>query len=589
MLDTVKASDMILFDATKAREIVKQYNQFHLNFDDINYYQEVQNEREKYLTLFQKPMDSLLAQKNRKSFPQEWIKNYFFPLDITRIFKSSPYKLHLTKEPRGPLADLEILESAKLSRLEIKNEIQKKMQKASTTDNTRDGISQIKNSLSNQENLLIRDSNAKKSQNDSSNHRSSSNLNFYRIHSSDLEEDEKESNASQSVNLNTLTNFTFKHSMAKSVEKSFNKSSSKGFKGEFTPDQYDSDNALDNLDRHFDIQNEGAFSKENLFSVKVQKSQLSGFKREKDEFKEFNGDTFKNNEINDVTIKVYKSQETVSESEEDLENQGSIPRFYLNPTVVRPPVEAEPYINMNPFIERMKDRRSERESTKEKKISARSSEYKYDTISLAKSETLIDSELVKNLSEVTIKIDQHVHLSNNSLPDNDSTSDYELEKCGNLVESQFHFDSGDQDRMDLEEGEFLVQSLVKLSQKSPEKTKQEEIPANLEIQNNISFLQKKGLAGPTSRVVLNIWRKYSKGNKWSTLVNVKNRGIDLEAVEEKGQEDASKTKIKVIIPEKELYRLMEEEETHEKDCNQNSNQIIQKWIRLCKLLRIHNK
>ena len=183
MLEEELKSDMILFDSTKAKQMVTQYSQFHLNFKNVNFFEEIRKERVKFADIYHQNYQKVNSRQSQSDSTGCWIKNYFFPLSTSRLFGKVEISSPLNPKS-NILQEVELLKKEEVI-LESHQEIVKTFANVSTTDNTKD-LSLGFNSLSNQENLG-RESNPKRDS-ESSKIKSSTNMNFYRLHSSDLEE-----------------------------------------------------------------------------------------------------------------------------------------------------------------------------------------------------------------------------------------------------------------------------------------------------------------------------------------------------------------------------------------------------------------
>lgn len=88
LLDRDKASDMILFDRAKAREIAHQYSQFHVNFSELDYAEEVGRELRKLAALQSRSGVARPDWKPRAQRKRDWVGNYFFPLNVGYLCES---------------------------------------------------------------------------------------------------------------------------------------------------------------------------------------------------------------------------------------------------------------------------------------------------------------------------------------------------------------------------------------------------------------------------------------------------------------------------------------------------------------------
>jgi hypothetical protein len=84
------SSDLILFDSNQAKQLIKQYTQFEINFDKINFFKEIQKERERHIQILNRESNNnLVSQKGKWESTEgsNWIANYFFPLNVSKLIR----------------------------------------------------------------------------------------------------------------------------------------------------------------------------------------------------------------------------------------------------------------------------------------------------------------------------------------------------------------------------------------------------------------------------------------------------------------------------------------------------------------------
>ena len=82
------SNDLVLFDSTKAREMMQQYDRFEVNFEDNQYFSRLSGERRKHKRLLgQKVEREVNADLWEERAKGDWIANYFYPLDIMHLLK----------------------------------------------------------------------------------------------------------------------------------------------------------------------------------------------------------------------------------------------------------------------------------------------------------------------------------------------------------------------------------------------------------------------------------------------------------------------------------------------------------------------
>lgn len=84
------SSDLVLFDPVKARELVRQYSQFEVNFSDLNCFRALNAERRKHVQVLNAesgeahvpPFDTWEQEEGA-----DWIGNYFYPLNVPELIR----------------------------------------------------------------------------------------------------------------------------------------------------------------------------------------------------------------------------------------------------------------------------------------------------------------------------------------------------------------------------------------------------------------------------------------------------------------------------------------------------------------------
>lgn len=86
------SSDLVLFDPVKARELVRQYNQFELNFSDLNFFEKINKERRKHVRVLNRESGSEHSPPEDSwegDMSQDWISNYFYPLNVSELIRGA--------------------------------------------------------------------------------------------------------------------------------------------------------------------------------------------------------------------------------------------------------------------------------------------------------------------------------------------------------------------------------------------------------------------------------------------------------------------------------------------------------------------
>lgn len=182
-------------------------------------------------------------------------------------------------------------------------------------------------------------------------------------------------------------------------------------------------------------------------------------------------------------------------------------------------------------------------------------EYKMRKVSLSKSDTLIDSNLVKNLSEVKIKLELDSDLTN---------------ETAQLVHSETEIDNEALDHMRRVKRTSLVVADSPQRLLSPELSPERSLlreknesghidpQKQYEVVENISYIQQKN--DLRSKVIVNVWKKYCEGQEWKTQVRVRSGGQSLEGRKSPPKESAGVTRIKLVLPQRDLFELAMESE-----------------------------
>jgi hypothetical protein len=108
LLNETRPTDMILFDRSQALRMVQQYSEFHLNFENINLFDEIQKERIKFAEMFKKPVDRVILEKNKISKKNDWVSNYFYPLNISHLCQSKHILALLKKRKKTFKPNIEL-------------------------------------------------------------------------------------------------------------------------------------------------------------------------------------------------------------------------------------------------------------------------------------------------------------------------------------------------------------------------------------------------------------------------------------------------------------------------------------------------